>query len=186
MKHLLIEYTANDMLPGDWAWYLATYQVDKASGARDWLSSGRLEAAIYEFPKRFRSHSLVPIQYTPSVALGYGEKAVKAPRGVRWGILLAVHDSLIKDIGEDEFAANAVPGPIKTREGIVPDWRAVVVRQSLPTPIGTDDSPKALAGRLGNSRIAEADRYSLILREDLAWKLSPARFPGCRLHWVGA
>lgn len=185
MKYFFIEYTANEMIDGNWQWYLDSYKKD-ATGARQWVTDGKLSAGIYAFPKAFRSYWMTHISYTPGRAGTHGHKVKPAPPGVRWGIMTAIHEDFIAEIGAAEFAQCTHNGPIHTPDGVAAKgWRAAVVRNELKFTVGEDDSADCCLPKLNGEAISRSDRFSLIIRGDLAWKLTAARFPGCRVHWRG-
>jgi hypothetical protein len=186
MKYCFIEYTANEMIDGDWRWYLDTYKIDPANGARQWILGEKFEARVYEIPKKFRSYWMTHIIYAPGRAKRDGQPLPSAPDGYRWGILAALHEEFIKELGAEEFARCTDSGPIRCEDGTTAEgWRAVIFRNVITFEISEDDSADACLQRLNGEAIASSARFSLIIRGDLAWKLTAAQFPGCRVHWRG-
>ena len=174
------------MISGHWQWYLDSYKIDPANGARKWIEDRNFEARVYEFPKAFCSHWLTHITYTPVGAGRYGQPVIREPVGFRRGIMTVVQEEFIKEVGADKFAECTDGGSIRCQDGTaVEGWRAVIMRNVINFAISDDDSADACLSRLNGEAIARSNRFSLIIRGDLAWKLTAAQFPGCRVHWRG-
>lgn len=185
MRYFFIEYLANEMLPGDWEWYLESYSVDEKSGRRDWLVSGKLEAQVYEVPSSLRSHVVTAVSFAPPNAAKYSGKSLPAPPGVRWGILTCLRKDFFESIGEDVFFRNGTFGKLRDRDGaIVDDWVPILLNDNIRIDPRGNAVGAVCMKLLKGGELYDTSRYSLILREDIYQRVSHFRFAGCKTKLI--
>ena len=184
MRYCFFEYVVDDMIPGDWEWYLETYNGDPKTGARNWLNGSALVAQAYEMPQELSQRVLNCIAFLPGYAEEYSGKIIRPPRGVRVGILTCLRRDLVNLLG-DALLEAAVCGELRERERRpVSDWIPVVITRFISIPIRKPNDAVTTARLLDGKALYASGKYSLILREDIYDRVRGLNFDGCRISWA--
>jgi hypothetical protein len=180
MKYHFIEYIANEMIPGDWRWYLDTYKT-KLDGARDWSAQFSEPIQIYNFPRELADSVVTEIAFTPAHSIEFEGKPMPAPKGVRWGSVTCVRRDFA-DLLAQNLDTNVEKSSIRLRNGaIIHEWVPIFVRNQLYIPIEQKDDSKTIVKRLSGESIFCCSRYSLILPERFFRLVAGFNFKGVRI-----
>lgn len=180
MKFHFIEYVSNQMIPGDWRWYLETYKVTP-DGARDWSAQFCEPIQVYDVPAAIAESVVTSIEFTPVNSKTYEGQLLPAPKGIRWGCVTCVRRDFADLLGT-RLDLSAEKTSVQLRNGaVIREWIPIFVRNRLHTPIGQKDDAKSVVELLNGKAISCSSRYSMIFPEESFRLISGFNFKGARV-----